>query len=415
MRCMTCACRVVVLLMALLSRGVAGTGPFEEGAFRGRVAYSADGNFNDPDDWAASPVALAIFAEAGLRDRVVHFDYNCIVPRNDPEWERIHAESVLGAAEQYGYDRALFHDCQQDLTAAISSITRAINASSADDPLYFILAGPMEVPYRGIEQSDPAKRKFVFCISHSRWNDGFSSAARHDFFTYNKRSVIEAGVNWVQIEGQNPLLRPNAYGREASDSEWGQYHWMRDSDDAKVRFLWERMQVSGHPDPSDAGMAYFLVCGDEQADPPKLRRLLDEKTVPAPISERPIVRLEAEDFPRLDGFRLEDRNDRAASHRLNVQPSGTGAARRIGTRFQQPFTATDARYQVDLRILLEPGAGGRLALIVNGQQQGEAVELSGAGEGWTTQTVSNVAIAAGDEIEVEVSGPARIDYVQLRR
>jgi hypothetical protein len=39
-----------------------------DGKFRGRIAYSADGNHNDPDDWAASPVALAIFAEAGLRD-----------------------------------------------------------------------------------------------------------------------------------------------------------------------------------------------------------------------------------------------------------------------------------------------------------------------------------------------------------
>src|SRR5205823_4293556 len=31
-------------------------GPYVEGQFRGRIAYSADGNHNDPDDWAASPV-----------------------------------------------------------------------------------------------------------------------------------------------------------------------------------------------------------------------------------------------------------------------------------------------------------------------------------------------------------------------
>jgi hypothetical protein len=33
----------------------------EKTEFKGRIAWSTDGNFNDEDDWAASPVALAIF------------------------------------------------------------------------------------------------------------------------------------------------------------------------------------------------------------------------------------------------------------------------------------------------------------------------------------------------------------------
>src|SRR5262245_65802221 len=76
--------------------------------FKGRIAYSADGNHNDRDDWIASPMALAIFAEAGLKDRLVHFDYNCILPQTNVEWEKIHAQSVLGAAERYGYDLSRF-------------------------------------------------------------------------------------------------------------------------------------------------------------------------------------------------------------------------------------------------------------------------------------------------------------------
>ena len=43
--------------------------PWENGEFKGRIAYSADGNFNDEDDWAASPVALAIFKEFGVFPR----------------------------------------------------------------------------------------------------------------------------------------------------------------------------------------------------------------------------------------------------------------------------------------------------------------------------------------------------------
>ena len=40
-------------------------GPFDGSNFKGRIAYSGDGNHNDEDDWAASPVALAILAEKG--------------------------------------------------------------------------------------------------------------------------------------------------------------------------------------------------------------------------------------------------------------------------------------------------------------------------------------------------------------
>src|SRR5262245_48082987 len=117
--------------------------PYENGRFIGRIAYSADGNHNDPDDWASSPIALAIFAESGLRDRLVHFDYNCILPKTDAEWEEIHAQSVLGAMQRYGFDKSLFFNCRRDLDGAVASIAQAINDSSADNPLYFILAGPM--------------------------------------------------------------------------------------------------------------------------------------------------------------------------------------------------------------------------------------------------------------------------------
>jgi hypothetical protein len=38
--------------------------PYVQGQFQGRIACRCDGNHNDPDDWAASSVTLAILAEA---------------------------------------------------------------------------------------------------------------------------------------------------------------------------------------------------------------------------------------------------------------------------------------------------------------------------------------------------------------
>jgi hypothetical protein len=384
-------------------------GPYVEGRFQGRIAYSADGNHNDPDDWAASPVALAIFAESGLKDRLVHFDYNCILPKTDPEWEKIHAESVLGTAERYGYDRKLFHDCRKDVEAAVANIARAIDASSADDPLYFIVAGPMEVPFLGIQKSQEAKRQHVYCISHSRWNDGF---ARQYTFTHTKRSVIESGVHWVQIRDQNRLLSKSPYGQPAKGDQWQAYHWMRDSDEAKVRWLWERLQVSTRPDPSDAGMAYFLATGDEDADPEKLRRLLDEHAIPTVVTARKQVRLEAENFRMSLNFEIEDTNDRAASHRLAMRLAKNDGV--IKTPFAEPYAPRQGRYDVEVRYFDEAGPASRMALLINGQTQGDAWQSAGKGGGWQTQTIRDVALRSGDEIAVQVHGPpGRLDYLQV--
>lgn len=383
--------------------------PVRDGRFIGRIAYSADGNHNDRDDWAASPVALAILAESGLKDHLIHFDYNCILTQTNPEWEKIHAQSVHGAAEKYGFDKGLFHDCRRGLEEALDSIAGAINESSAENPLYFIIAGPMEVPYLGIQRSKPEKRKFTYCISHSRWNDGFASTYT---FTHTKRSVIEQGVNWLQIRDQNRLLSLSPYGRPAKPEEFGGFFWMRDSQDPKVQFLWERIVVSTRPDPSDAGMAYFLATGDEDCDPVKLRRLLDGHQRSVPLASRKQVRLEVENFRYLINCRVEERNDKNVSHRLSVVLTGTTGS--IRTRFEEPYAAREGRYSVDIRYFDDAKRTTHFSLWVKNMVQGSPWVSRGENRGWMTETIHEVPIALGDEIKIELEGePGRLDYVQL--
>jgi len=384
--------------------------PYRDGRFQGRIAYSADGNHNDPDDWIASPVTLAILAEAGLKDRLVHFDYNSILPLTDPQWEKTHSESVLGAAERYGFVKSVFHDCREDLDAAVASIARAIDDSSAGNPLYFIIAGPMEVPNLGIQKSDPTKRQFIYCLSHSRWNDGFASGYK---FTVTKRSVIEQDVHWVQIADQNRLLSFGRYGTPAPPEEFKPYFWMRDSRDPRVHWLWERMLVSTRPDPSDAGMTWFLVSGDEECDPAKLKSLLEDRRSQAPAAARRRVRIDAENFRHLEGFVVEDRNDRQASHRLNVRLDGGGKGR-IRTTFDEPFAPIAAKCDLEIRYLDERGKRCRYVVSVNGMAQGTAWESTGEGRGWTSHTIRGVAMRTADEIRLDVEGAgARLDYIQL--
>jgi len=409
------AIRVVfaALLAGAVSSCLVHAGPFDGKRFKGRIAYSADGNHNDEDDWAASPVALAIFAEFGVKDRLVHFDYNSILPDTKSEWEKMHETSVLGAVERYGYRTSIFHDCRKDLKAVVESIRNAINASSVDNPLYFIVAGPMQVAYLGIEKSDPEKRKFVYVISHSRWNDGYDLKYS---FPHNKRSLIQRGIHWIQVADQNKFLSTTLFGKLATEEEWRSWLWMRDSDDPKIRFLWERMRATNKADCSDAGMAYFLVTGDEEGDIAKLKKLLDDNTIPAPINPRRHVRIEAENFVTLDGYEVEYRNDLEASHKINVRLANRTAGR-IRTAFDEPYTAAGGRYDVQVRYLDGKVGRARFTFHVNGVAKGDPWSASNDDDRWRSHMIRDVNLNRGDELAMEVRGDSgdsgRLDYVQL--
>ncbi|UCC97543.1 MAG: hypothetical protein JSW66_17075 [Phycisphaerales bacterium] len=390
-------------------------GPFDGRDFKGRIAFSSDGNYNDEDDWGAFPVAVAILDAFGLVGKLVHVDYSNILAQNDPRFYREMAASVLGSAERYHIPRGILFDCQKDLSGTTESIKNAINASSAGNPLYYVLAGPMEVPFLGIEKSDPDKREYVYCISHSRWNDGYTSSDRA-LHNHNKRDVIPSGINWIQVKDGNPnLAHPGGVGRTSTPEQWRLYHWFRDSSDPRLRWIFTRLEAEGRADISDSTMTYFLLTGDEDADLGKLKSLLDDKKVLVPMDPRQQIRIEAENFKTLDNYTVEQRNDRRASHRLSVKRTST-ADGRIRTPFNQPYAADRARYDVEVRYFDEKNGRCRFALHVNGQQKGSPWYASQDSEQWTTHTIEDVTVGSGDEIMVVVGGPQRggkLDYVQL--
>ncbi len=399
-------------------------GPFDGKNFKGRIAFSSDGNYNDEDDWGAFPVAVAMLDAFGLTGKLVHIDYNNILAKNDSRFYREMSQSVLGAADRYKVPLSILFDCQKDLDGAINSIKNAINASSADNPLYYVLAGPMEVPFRGIKKSDPDKRKYVYCISHSGWNDGYTRNDQ-DLHNHNKRDVIPSGINWIQCkDGNRNLARPGGVGKRSTPEQWSLYHWLRDSSDSRLKWIFTRLEAEGRADISDSTMTYFLLTGDEDADLAKLKSLLDDKKVPAPIDPRKHVRIEAENFRIIDNYVVEHRNDRRASHRLSVRlasiaPKGVpfGTAGRIRTPFNQPYTADSGLYDIDIRYFDGEDGRCRFGLYINGMQKGFPWYASKDSEQWTTHTIENIVIKSGDEIMVEVQGDSgeygKLDYVQL--
>lgn len=394
---------------------VARPGPFDGKVFRGRIAFSSDGNYNDEDDWGAFPTAMAILDAFGVTDKLVHVDYCNILKRNDPRFYREMRTSVLGSAERYHVPRSVLNDCQTNLENAVESIKNAINASSAEDPLYFVLAGPMEVPYRGIVRSNPDKRKYVYCISHNSWNDGYTRNDQ-DLHSHNKRDVIPSGINWIQCkDGNRNLAHPGGVGKRSTPAQWELYHWMRDSRREDLRWIFGRLEAELRADISDSTMIYFLLTGDEQLDLTKLENLVDGRLVPAIRKQREIIRLEAENFRVLNNMGVQ-RAGRDVSKRLKVALKGTGRKGSILTRFDEIY-ANGGRYDIRVRYFDRANGQCTFALSVAGDQKGSSWRASGDNNAWVTHTIRGIQVNDCDRISVTVEGDGseagELDYVEL--
>lgn len=227
-----------------------------------RIAVSADGNIHDHDDWGATAATLAILHAAGVGDRLVHYDYSSHVGESTDRGERQMAESALGGADRYGYDTARFFDDTKDVDGAVASIKSAVDASTAEDRLTFIVAGPMEVAFRGIAAADENKSQFVTVVSHSGWNNTHRHGAE---LSHTADDVKRLGVRFTQLPDQNAHLHAGSDARG--------YERFEASDDVDITWIVER---DDKRDISDAGMAYWAVTGEEKPTMDDLRTLLEK-------------------------------------------------------------------------------------------------------------------------------------------
>jgi hypothetical protein len=389
--------------------------PYSGSTFKGRILLSHDGNYNDQDDWGAFPVAIAILDAMGLNSKLVHAHFNNDLTFNDEVFEAEMRTSALGAQQRYGLSRSIFYDCQNatERTNAINSIRNEINRSTADNPLYMILAGPVDMAYQGIVGSDASKRPFVYCISHNFWNDGYGGGAIAD---HDKREVIPTGVNWIQIRDGNPKLAfPSGKGKSSTPEQWALVDWMKNSSWANLRWIYSRLVAEGRVDISDSTMAYFLLTGDENADLTKLDNLLDNRIRPQPLNPRATLRMEAENFVTLQNYTVVF-GDSQLSQRLKVT-GAQNATCRIRTKFNELYTVPSARYDVEVRYYDASGGQSSFQLKVNGSNAGAGWTANAESNTWRSRTLFGLIIRNGDDLELEVrtSGTERgeLDYVGL--
>lgn len=222
-----------------------------------RWAHSGDGNQHDPDDWHASAMALALMRQAGLKHKLVHFDWNNHLGDNSPSMKNEHDWHVNTARQAFGYanDR-VFKNCQEDLDGAVAHLRDVINASSADSRLVLTCAGPMEVCWRGIDAADDDKEPYVVVISHSTWNDNHADTSQ---MNHTWSDIVEDfDVQAHHINDQNPPAF------KSSCSEWSWTKTIPGFGETLYDLLCLNTKAAG--DASDAGMVYYMIQQDGAFD-----------------------------------------------------------------------------------------------------------------------------------------------------
>jgi hypothetical protein len=224
----------------------------------GRIAMSADGNQHDEDDWASAPMALAILAHRKLQPNLVHYDYNNHIWDSSPEHVENMTESVQEGGKRFGFDMARFFDDTdpEQLDAGVKNLVSEINASTPDDQLSIVLAGPIETVWMALNAADSDARKNVECITHGEdtfnQTHGATDHGGHDY-----EDLIDLGCERVEIPDQNSGFGP-------TDMDF--WDFLKESGDDNWEWLYSRLDLVGNGDVSDAGMIYYVITDDKKGD-----------------------------------------------------------------------------------------------------------------------------------------------------
>ena len=241
---------IALLACCLFSESTTAHGDDTINFSKGRIAISHDGNNYDKDDYVAAAMNLALIQATGLNDKLVYFDHSCHLKNKKRQYKEM-LESVNEGAKRFNIDPAKIFDCQEQLDEAIKKFKTEAEKSKADDPLWFCIGGPMEVPWQCINAVDPAKRKFIYCISHSSpFNETHVSPPK---MTHTWDDIDALGVVTIRIKNQNK-------------TDWNtnkkNVYWMRDSDNPNLQWLHSRNAKSTY-DTSDSGMLWWVITGGQ--------------------------------------------------------------------------------------------------------------------------------------------------------
>ena len=228
----------------------------------GRIAIIADGNSPDPDDLGGTAVSIALLRAAGLEERLVHYSHSCDLVRvykisEKAEIERhalMQAACDVTARRWGGFENLTFFDAKWQMDATIKDLAKAINESTADDPLWIVEAGEPDIIGFALDASNKGKHKYLKVVTHHPANDNAG-----DFYTW--QDILDFGVEEIRIPDQNTHLKVDI-------EKW---EWARTHPDSRIQQVWLQGKIAevdnvvkfqkGKWDCSDAGMVLYWITG----------------------------------------------------------------------------------------------------------------------------------------------------------
>jgi hypothetical protein len=282
---------LIIILLIILISGTSAESPLWQG--KGRIVISSDGNEHDHDDWAATPLSLALISAKGLQDKLSLYIFSDHIWGSNYEhpgvdgvtpYEQMKISAVDGG-KVFGFKNTRFICGVDNPEIAYEALKVEINKSSEDNPLFIIECGPVHVIGEAISRADASKRKFVTIITMLNcWNDYHADKPypweNHSGWTLPEiaekfSSPSDGGLKIVSILNQNQFLKSN----------WKEYEWLVKApernnpyySDGSWKWLFYRLCMSIKPvsetenyyaiDASDAGKVVFLLTGIEKTSP----------------------------------------------------------------------------------------------------------------------------------------------------
>ena len=260
---------------------------------KGRIVISSDGNEHDHDDWAATPLSLAIIAAKGLQNKLPVYIYSDHIWGSNYEHPGVNGikpydqmkESAINGGKMFRFEQTKFICAVDNPEIAYEALKQEIDKSEVENPLFIIVAGPVQVIGESISRANKDKRKYVTVISTINcWNDTHAANPypweNHSGWTMSEIkqhfSSSEGGdLKVISIQNQNPCLMRN----------WKEYEWLMTAPERNNEYykkdswtwLFNRLCMSIKPvsgtenyyaiDASDTGKVVFLFTGVENTSP----------------------------------------------------------------------------------------------------------------------------------------------------
>ncbi|WP_211298230.1 hypothetical protein [Polaribacter glomeratus] len=171
-----------------------------------------------------------------------------------------------------GFDTLTFFDAKWQLEQTIKDLTKAINISSDENPLWIIEAGEPDIIGFALDASKKEKHKYVKVITHHPANDNAG-----DFYKWQQ--ILDFGIEEVRIPDQNINLKVNF-------EDWD---WAKNHKDERLQQVWIQGKIAendnvvkfqkGKWDCSDAGMVLYWITGANVKNGLKMGTVADVKKI----------------------------------------------------------------------------------------------------------------------------------------